>query len=195
MHSFVTSLRVCGLSMLAGFSGVWLLASSAPLQAGPALRGTTVQEPEIATVAEVEPGGATGGVAGEIYSDWSRRRLEAEKTQHVVPHPLARSHPDHFVVVCEAGCSAGHSGVVNLTLRHSEGPSPAHSANTPGPITNASVCVGGCYNDAGPEAATDEGHSEPGLVNWMTTPEPGMKEPVTQTYRRWHDRIGNPEIR
>lgn len=183
------ALAVFFLSFCTGFQ---------PVEADPALKAAKFPERDFAA-AEV-PGSAQNGEEpsnkdeSDPYADWSRSKLENEV--RFKRHPLTENYPNDFAVVCEAGCSSGRVGVVDLTPRR-----PAQPAAGKGEIpmmellSNAAVCVGGCYADAGPEVASAGGDIGSDAMNWLTTIEPKLSTPSAQTGVHWYDRIQGPEPR
>ncbi|MCV0369897.1 hypothetical protein [Filomicrobium sp.] len=169
-----------------------------PVKADPALKASKFPERDFA-VAEVPDASQNAKGPGDRdesdpYADWSRSKLENEV--HFKRHPLTENYPNDFAVVCEAGCSSGRVGVVDLTPRR-----PAQPAAGNGEIpmiellSNAAVCVGGCYTDAGPQMAFAGGDIGSDAMNWLTTVEPKASKPSAQTGARWYDRIQGTEPR
>lgn len=154
--------------VIATISAAWLLASVSPASASPALRGTSMAEPELAA-----------------------------SSQSGAPQPVAQSAPPHFTVICEAGCSSENAGVVGLTPRK-----PRLVAKNPVGAMPAdeAVCIGGCYEDAGP-AVAGAVDAAPVATNWTATatgsgkPVRGPDQPAASTSGRWYDRIGNSGAR
>lgn len=197
MHILVKGRSVRpGVVIIAVLSGALMIGLSLSSRAAPVLRGPVLQEQEVAASQDVDDAGAAGSVAGENYNDRFRRRINAEKARDRVQHPLAAMHPEHFAVVCEAGCGSGYSDVVDLTPRRVQDPVPPPSrSSSAAPVRNEIVCVGGCYSDAGPEVTASDFSSAGDMPDWMAAPEPGPNQPATRTLRRWYDRIGDTEGR
>lgn len=174
------SLRMAPV-MVALLSGVSLLASNIFVHADPILRGTSVQDLEIATALDQNDSGPAG--------DRSHGRIKSKEARGGPQQRLAEMHLEHSAAVCEAGCDTV------TTPRPTQAPVSA-SASRPSPIRNDVVCVAGCYPDAGPEVTAAEEHSGAAAREWMAAPEPATSsQPATRTFRRWHDRINNPEAR
>lgn len=129
------------------------------------------------------------------YADWSRSKLENEA--RITRHPLTKNYPNDFAVVCEAGCSSGSVGVVDLTPRRPAQPAAGKGSEIPMMelLGNAAVCVGGCYADAGPEVAAAGREAKTDAMNWLTTVEPKTSRPSAKTGGRWYDRIQGLEPR
>ncbi|MEM1370699.1 MAG: hypothetical protein AAGG72_00575 [Pseudomonadota bacterium] len=143
-----------------------------------------------------------------IFDRRARAKLEAEGTVKIVPHPLAVQHPDHFTVVCEAGCEVDDVSIVYQELQAARGP-----VNEPGdemqelPVEaakNIVLCVGGCYHGerVAPSLAELAGDRFAPIVDadnsWMSNeaPEPTQQPQEVRrlnspnTDGRWFDRIG-----
>lgn len=161
------------------------------------------------TQADAPKAGAKTGVVGEpslsIFDLNAKQKLAAEGSSVGQPHPLALSYPDHFTVVCEAGCKERGIGIVYQERQDARGP-----INVPGveveklPVEaskNVVVCVGGCYNGERVESLTADlggyvGQPVPSETSWMsneanpsasqTAPAPGKVD----ASKRWYDRIG-----
>lgn len=181
--------------IIAVLSGALMIGLSLSSRAAPVLRGPVLQEQEVAASQDVDDAGAAGSVAGENYNDRSRRRIEAEKARDRAQHPLAAMHPEHFAVVCEAGCGSGYSDVVDLTPRRAQDPVRPSPGSPAASVRNEIVCEGGCYSNAGPQVTGSDLESAGNVPDWMAAPGPGPNQPATRTLRRWYDRIGDTEGR
>jgi hypothetical protein len=171
-------------------------------------KGDTPSEGNVAPAAEASAAGqkpvavaaATHGNEISIYDQWAYRKVS--KHEEKKPHPLAAMHPDHFVVVCEAGCAGEVVDIVYMERRDARGPvneKPLKSGAVAG--TESIDCVGGCYQDKksyvavpatwDPSAHVSDGRDEES--GWMTSQKKasaadGKKgKPVGDG--RWYDRI------
>lgn len=134
----------------------------------------------------------------DIYDQWVHDKFSSRP--EVKEHPYALRHPDHFVVVCEAGCSEEQAHVVYLERRDARGPvneTPISKGTVAG--TASIDCVGGCYDyreryaavrPYGEDATVSSSPSEDG---WMSTakPDPAAASSGKPTVSdgRWYERI------
>ncbi len=136
-----------------------------------------------------------------VYDEWAKKLLDQETAITDQVHPLAMEHPDHFVVVCEAGCEARHVQVVYMERQDARGP-----VNGPGAVLpeippeqalNIVTCVGGCYSGSNVMAGAATVNYVPTADNsWMTTVKPtavinNADQPKNDASGRWYDRMGN----
>lgn len=136
-----------------------------------------------------------------VFDRRAKARLQAESSTVGLPHPLATQYPDHFTVVCEAGCEEGDAQIVYQERQDARGP-----VNQPGaeveklPVEaarNVVTCVGGCY--LGEKVYGDVagmGAYSAGFANednsWMSSDDakPAVKPAATGGPKRWFNRIG-----
>lgn len=166
-----------------------------------------------ATTAVEAPGAGNAPTLAEpaipVFDQHARQKLAAEIDVRSSPHPLALQYPDHFTVVCEAGCLADDEDIVYQERRDARGPvnQSADDMKTlpTAAAKNVVLCVGGCYHGervAGPVAdlsARVPSHasvpSQAGDRSWMTNggavaPGSSRRGPPASGGRRWYDRIG-----
>jgi hypothetical protein len=166
---------------IAAISAAWLLTWSPPASSRPALRGTTLEEPE------EQP-----GAAHESRSD-----AQASAKVAAQDAPSDATSAKYFAVICEAGCNADGANVVGLT--------PQGSRRVPGNAraqrriagADEAVCIGGCYkNDAGLASVggieTVPQVPQPASLPRHETSPREAKHPAASTSGRWYDRIGDP---
>ncbi len=130
--------------------------------------------------------------AGEdIYGQWAQKKLDRAKaiTESKV-HPLAKNYPDHFVVVCEAGCTEYQAEIVYLEPRDARGPVHKAASDTEGIDPHSVACVGGCYS-GNRQFATADGRfmSATNPDSWLTTSKPATPAKPARTGKRWFERI------
>lgn len=146
-----------------------------------------------------------------IFDLRAKQKLDAEISTEGKPHPLALAYPDHFTVVCEAGCRGKEADIVYQERQDERGP-----VNEPGedfvklPVEvskNVVLCVGGCYHgeripntvadlngwSAVPASAGDSTWmsnqtGRGGQVDTLNAPNSGA--PKSDASGRWYDRIG-----
>ena len=144
-----------------------------------------------AKVAAVDPSSN-----GSIYDQWSHNKHGKSKEKK--PHPLAAAYPEHFVVVCEAGCSKETAHVVYVERRDARGPvnvKPIKKGIVAG--SDGIDCVGGCYSGNSSYAAAIDMDTDPAFAltgnaedGWMTTVKKAKAaKKKSSDAGRWYDRI------
>lgn len=144
---------------------------------------TATETPPQAVRPDEAGGGAVGkGEFGELldkrdtdYYDRRAAEILSEDRAKVgkVEHPLQSAYPDHFVVVCEAGCGDGKSNeIVSMMPRPPVGAAKDQQRyDTLGLVT----CVGGCPSGGSGQFAALPGNAAGGAAiaanigEWMTT--------------------------
>lgn len=169
--------------------------TSPEMEPAPAAKKVAIKKPKNKTkdIAAAKPEKAEKEVS--IFDEWSHNKATAKAIEEK-PHPLAAGYPQHFVVVCEAGCAEETAHVVYIERRDARGPvneKPIKKGTVAG--TNAIDCVGGCYDGrhsylavAGAGAPTPVNSQEDG---WLTAVKPGKAADGKKSAKqgRWYDRI------
>ena len=128
----------------------------------------------------------------DIYNRWSQETLRKEEGFFEKPHPLAEQHPDHYVVVCEAGCDDGVAHIVGMKQKSASQPTPGRNRgnerNNRGGDKNAITCVGGCYDGQDNIVGTSRSYDD--SSDWQTTDELGATPAKpAKVNKRWYERI------
>ncbi|MEO1543194.1 MAG: hypothetical protein AAFR75_04150 [Pseudomonadota bacterium] len=170
---------------------------AAPAASRPSATSKTAQKP----AKKLE----SNATSAAIFDLRAKQKLEAEVSTDGKPHPLALSYPDHFTVVCEAGCRRSDADIVYQERQDARGP-----INEPGeefaklPVEaakNVVLCVGGCYHGERVPEAIAGLHglvppSSAGDSAWMSNEDaatPAVKTlngPKSDASGRWFDRVG-----
>ncbi|MCH9807903.1 MAG: hypothetical protein K0U74_09235 [Alphaproteobacteria bacterium] len=130
-----------------------------------------------------------------IYDKWAHQKRKPRLGEKK-PHPLAAGYPEHFVVVCEAGCAKETAHVVYIEPRNARGPvneKPIKKGVVAG--TDSIDCVGGCY-DGNHSYATVGGVNAPSMAagqenRWLTSVRKAKPTAARKSAEngRWYDRI------
>lgn len=110
--------------------------------------------------------------ADDYYTRRASEILEKDKKlDSPPPHPLAAAYPEHFVVVCEAGCPGRTATIVFMEPMAARGPAdggemiPTSSTGATGETAldaAALICAAGCYYDT-PRAYRAVGSGDEGI--------------------------------
>lgn len=205
----VTSAAIAGLLVLSapalaqdGTDPFFSVPESQETAAPEAVQTAPARSQEVAMKAD--PGAAEADAADKkssVYDEWAKKLLEQESTITDQQHPLALQHPDHFVVVCEAGCEARQVQVVYMERQDARGPVNGPGAALPEippeAALNVVTCVGGCYSGTDVMAGAATVNYSPTADNsWLTTVKPtavinNADKPKSDASGRWYERMGN----
>lgn len=172
------------------------------VEADPMMEAAAAEALEAAKVKRDKNGVEVAAVAPEaktdIYDKWVRQKFQSRRK--LKTHPLANRHPEHFVVVCEAGCSKEFAHIVYVERKDARGPVNAKPINR-GEIagTDTIDCVGGCYGNRNSFAAMVPADENPAFSaadpdnGWMSTVKKAapadQKKSGANSGSRWYERI------
>ena len=124
------------------------------------------------------------GVAN-IYDKWSQETLKQEGSENGEVHPLAKQHPDQYVVICEAGCDQMDGRIVGMKPRVDE---DKDGQNASAADTSQITCIGGCFDGEGNFSGLSDDYN--GAGEWMDAPEDDASaSKPARVKKRWYDRI------
>lgn len=130
---------------------------------------------------------------GDIFGQWAAKKLkQANQGRNLGPHPLARQYPDHYVVVCQAGCRTPNEQIVYMEPHEARNPANEPTPDSAQAGTDYIACVGGCYNVGTNTPIYQLNRQATGgsSNSWMSTgSQTNADTDANAASHRWYERI------